>query len=69
MLGVDARCKDSGDFLVLNVVDERVPFQIGRRNDVIGEKEGSMSTKDEMLQFIVTYLEYMPGDENIELSK
>lgn len=35
----------------------------------VGEKEGSMSTKDEMLQFIVTYLEYQPGDENIILGK
>lgn len=35
----------------------------------VGEKEGSMSTKDEMLQFIVTYLDYKPGDENIELGK
>ncbi len=33
----------------------------------IGEREGSMSTKDEMLQFIVTYLDYKAGDENISL--
>lgn len=33
----------------------------------VGEREGSMSTKDEMLQFIVTYLEYKAGDENISL--
>ncbi len=33
----------------------------------VGEREGSMSTRDEMLQFIVTYLPYKPGDENISL--
>lgn len=33
----------------------------------VGEREGSMSTKDEMLQFIITYLEYKPGDESISL--
>ncbi len=33
----------------------------------VGEKMGSMSTKDEMLQFIITYLDYKPGDENISL--
>jgi hypothetical protein len=33
----------------------------------VGEKEGSMSTKDEMLQFIITYLDYKPGDENLSL--
>lgn len=29
--------------------------------------EGSMRTVDEMLQFIVTYVPYQPGDENISL--
>jgi hypothetical protein len=33
----------------------------------VGERKGSMSTKDEMLQFIVTYLPYRTGDENISL--
>lgn len=33
----------------------------------VGEREGSMSTKDEMLQFIVTYLPYQQGDENFSL--
>ena len=33
----------------------------------VGEKDGSMSTKDEMLQFIVTYLPYKQGDEAISL--
>jgi hypothetical protein len=35
----------------------------------VGEKEGSMSTKDEMLQFIVTYLSYKAGDESIILGE
>ncbi len=35
----------------------------------VGEKEGSMSTKDEMLQFIVTYLPYQIGDESISLEQ
>jgi hypothetical protein len=35
----------------------------------VGEKEGSMSTKDEMLQFIVTYLDYKQGDENLILGE
>jgi hypothetical protein len=33
----------------------------------VGERTGSMSTKDEMLQFIITYLDYKPGDEEISL--
>ncbi|HEX8517656.1 MAG TPA: cytochrome c [Bacteroidia bacterium] len=35
----------------------------------ISEREGSMRTSDEMLQFIVTYLPYQKGDENISLEK
>ena len=35
----------------------------------VGERNGSMSTKDEMLQFIITYLPYQAGDENISLAK
>lgn len=35
----------------------------------VGEREGSMSTKDEMLQFIVTYLDYKPGDEHLILGE
>lgn len=34
---------------------------------VVAEREGSMRTSDEMLQFIVTYLPYQAGDENISL--
>jgi hypothetical protein len=34
---------------------------------VVAEREGSMRTSDEMLQFIVTYLPYQAGDENIGL--
>lgn len=33
----------------------------------VRERDGSMRTTDEMFQFIFNYLEYMPGDENIEL--
>jgi hypothetical protein len=33
----------------------------------VAEREGSMRTSDEMLQFIVTYLPYHSGDENISL--
>ena len=33
----------------------------------VGERNGSMSTTDEMLQFIITYLDYKPGDEHISL--
>ena len=35
----------------------------------VGERNGSMSTKDEMLQFIITYLPYQAGDENTSLAK
>jgi hypothetical protein len=34
---------------------------------VIAEKEGSMKTTDEMFQFIVTYVPWQKGDENISL--
>ncbi|MDX2284481.1 MAG: hypothetical protein NW241_09975 [Bacteroidia bacterium] len=33
----------------------------------VSEREGSMRTTDEMLQFILTYLPYQPGDEQITL--
>ena len=33
----------------------------------VGEREGSMRTTDEMFQFIITYLPYQDGDENIDL--
>ncbi len=33
----------------------------------VGERNGSMSTTDEMLQFIITYLDYKPGDEDLNL--
>jgi len=36
---------------------------------VVAEREGSMRTSDEMLQFIVTYLPYKMGDENVSLEK
>jgi len=34
---------------------------------VVGEKDGSMRTTDEMFQFIINYLPYQTGDENISL--
>lgn len=43
------------------------PFNPYKPARWVGESEGSMSTKDEMLQFIVTYLPYEAGDENISL--
>ncbi|MFN5704741.1 MAG: hypothetical protein ACK45U_02690 [bacterium] len=43
------------------------PFNPYKPARWIGERKGSMSTKDEMLQFIVTYLPYQQGDENISL--
>jgi len=33
----------------------------------ITDQRGSMRATDEMFQFIITYLEYQPGDENISL--
>nr|MDQ3048733.1 cytochrome c [Bacteroidota bacterium] len=33
----------------------------------IAEREGSMRTTDEMFQFIVTYLPYRSGDEDMSL--
>jgi hypothetical protein len=36
---------------------------------LVAEREGSMRTSDEMLQFIVTYLPYRNGDENISLER
>jgi len=34
---------------------------------VVQDRKGSMRSTDEMFQFIVTYVHYMPGDENISL--
>jgi hypothetical protein len=34
---------------------------------LVGERNGSMKTTDEMFQFIVNYLPYKPGDENINM--
>jgi hypothetical protein len=36
---------------------------------LVAEREGSMRTSDEMFQFIVTYLPYQNGDENISLER
>jgi len=34
---------------------------------LVAEREGSMRTSDEMFQFIITYLPYQQGDENVSL--
>ena len=34
----------------------------------ISEKDGSMKSTDEMLQFIITFVPYQPGDESISLN-
>ncbi|CAN5550941.1 hypothetical protein BH10BAC1_BH10BAC1_11250 [soil metagenome] len=36
---------------------------------LVSERDGSMRTSDEMFQFIVTYLPYQKGDENISLER
>jgi hypothetical protein len=36
---------------------------------LVAEREGSMRTSDEMLQFIITYLPYRNGNENISLER
>ncbi|MFI5151072.1 MAG: cytochrome c [Bacteroidia bacterium] len=40
------------------------PFQPPR---IVGERNGSMRTTDEMFQFIINYLPYREGDENLSL--
>ena len=42
----------------------RNPFSPPR---IVRERNGSMRTTDEMFQFIVTYLPYQPGDEELSL--
>ncbi|CAN5589427.1 hypothetical protein BH11BAC1_BH11BAC1_08030 [soil metagenome] len=42
------------------------PFQPPQ---VVSEREGSMRTTDEMMQFIVTYMPFQIGDESIDLTK
>ena len=36
---------------------------------LVAERDGSMRTSDEMFQFIVTYLPYQNGDENVSLER
>jgi len=48
-----------------NTVDN--PLNPFNPPQVVSEREGSMRTTDEMFQFIVTYLPYQNGDENIDL--
>jgi hypothetical protein len=43
------------------------PFNPYHPPRTIAEREGSMRTTDEMLQFIFMYLPYQPGDESISL--
>ncbi len=42
------------------------PFSPPRQ---VSERNGSMRSSDEMFQFIITYLPYAPGDENLDLEK
>ena len=48
--------------LIVIDLDERAKFGFGGR-------ARTMRTSDEMFQFIVTYLPYMNGDENISLDR
>jgi hypothetical protein len=36
---------------------------------LVTDQNGSMKATDEMFQFIVTYLPYQPGDEQISLER
>jgi hypothetical protein len=45
------------------------PFNPNQPPQLVSDKNGSMRTKDEMFQLIVTYLPYENGDENISLEK
>lgn len=37
--------------------------------EIVAERDGSMKTTDEMFQFIVTFVPYVAGDENISLEE
>jgi hypothetical protein len=43
------------------------PYNPFNPPQLVRERNGSMRTTDEMFQFIITYLPYQPGDENISL--
>lgn len=45
------------------------PFNPFSPPRLVAEREGSMRTRDEMFQFIITYLPYQLGDEEISLSQ
>lgn len=45
------------------------PYNPFNPTRLVAEREGSMRTSDEMFQFIVTYLPYQTGDENISLER
>ena len=51
---------------VVSVIDSDWYETITERTNFNGK--GSMRTSDEMLQFIINYLPYKHGDENIELT-
>lgn len=50
---------------------DKNPFNPNHPPKVVTQGEGvrSMQTTEEMFQFIFTYLQYKPGDENMDLSK
>jgi hypothetical protein len=48
---------------------ENNPFNPNKPPKLVTDKDGSMRTTDEMFQFIVTYLDYKNGDENLDLNK
>jgi hypothetical protein len=43
------------------------PFNPNNPPQWVRDNNGSMKTSDEMFQFIVTYLPYQPGDENLDM--
>jgi Copper type II ascorbate-dependent monooxygenase, C-terminal domain len=48
---------------------EANPFNPNKPPKLVTDKDGSMRTTDEMFQFIVSYMEYMKGDEELELGE
>ena len=45
------------------------PFNPFTPPQQVSDRSGSMKTTDEMFQFIITYLPYKAGDENIDLRR
>jgi hypothetical protein len=59
-----------GTTIVVEAVYDNTPDNPNNPFDppqLVAEREGSMRTTDEMLQFIMTFLPYQPGDEEIVL--